>query len=160
MSAGQVPYYYAHRRPGRADRTRFITVKNQALFPFGHGLTYGKISYSDLILAAKQVSPNGRLRVTSTVRNDGSRAARELVQLYVQDVVASVTQPIRELKAYQHVDLAPGQARQVSFTLAATELSFLDKALKPTIEAGTFKLWVAPSAEAPGQEAEFELIAT
>ena len=159
ISAGQVPYYYAHRRPGRPTNTRFITVKNEARFPFGHGLTYGKISYSDLSLSTKQIARDGQLRVTVTVKNDGKHAARELVQIYVQDVVASVTQPIRELKAYQHVDLAPGQSKQVSFTLSASELAFLGLDLKPLIEPGQFTLWAAPSAETEGLKATFEITA-
>lgn len=157
ISAGQVPYYYAHRRPGRPDRTRFLTVKNEARFPFGHGLTYGKISYSDLKVASKQITTDAQLRVTVTVRNEGSRAARELVQLYVQDVVASVTQPIRELKAFQHVELAPGQSRQVDFVLPASELSFLGRDMQRVLEPGKFKLWIAPSAETGGLDADFEI---
>ncbi len=159
ISPGQVPYYYAHRRPGRPTNTRFITVKNEARFPFGHGLTYGKISYLDLSLSAKQIGRDGQLRATVTVKNDGKHAARELVQIYVQDVVASVTQPIRELKAYQHVDLAPGQSKQVSFTLSAANLAFLGMDLKPLIEPGQFILWAAPSAEAEGLKAMFEVTA-
>ena len=157
LSAGGVPYYYAHRRPGRTERTRYISSKYGALFPFGHGLTYGKIAYSDLVLSAGQLARDGQLRVTATVRNEGTRAAREVVQLYVQDVVASVTQPIRELKAYQQVDLAPGQSKQVSFVLAAADLGFLGEDLKRVVEPGKFKLWVAPSAEAAGVAGEFVL---
>jgi beta-glucosidase len=158
ISAGQVPYYYSHRRLGRPN-SRYITVKNEARFPFGHGLTYGKISYSDLSLSTKQIARNGQLHVTVTVKNDGKHAARELVQIYVQDVAASVTQPIRELKAYQHVDLAPGQSKQVSFTLSAMDLAFLGLDLKPLIEPGQFTLWAASSAEAAGLTAEFEVTA-
>lgn len=158
ISAGQVPYYYAHRRPGRPANTRYITSKYEARFPFGHGLTYGRISYSDLVLSSKRVGKNDRLRVAVTVRNEGKHPARELVQLYVQDVVASVTQPIRELKAYKHVDLAPGQSEQVMLELVAAELAFLGADLKPTIEAGRFKLWISPSAEAPGLTDEFQLL--
>ncbi|WP_230461435.1 glycoside hydrolase family 3 N-terminal domain-containing protein [Sphingobium sp. CAP-1] len=159
ISAGQVPYYYAHRPHGRPTGTRFLGSKFAARFPFGHGLTYGKIAYADLVLSSKQLPRDGRLQVTVTVRNDGARAARELVQLYVQDVVASVTQPVRELKAYQHVDLAPGQSKRVSFTIAASDLVLLGLDPHPTIEPGRFKLWIAPSAEATGLAGEFDLLA-
>lgn len=157
ISAGQVPYYYAHRRPGRPNNTRYITSKYEARFPFGHGLTYGKISYSDLVLSSKKIGMDGQLRVTVTVSNHGQYAARELVQLYVQDVVASVTQPIRELKAYRHVELAPGQSQQVTLDLRAADLAFIGVDLKPLIEAGRFKLWIAQSAEAAGLAEEFEV---
>ncbi len=126
-------------------------------FPFGHGLTYGKISYSDLVLSSKKIGMDGQLRVTVTVSNHGQYAARELVQLYVQDVVASVTQPIRELKAYRHVELAPGQSQQVTLDLRAADLAFIGVDLKPLIEAGRFKLWIAQSAEAAGLTEEFEV---
>jgi len=91
------------------------------------------------------------------MKNEGSRAARELAQLYVHDVVASVTQPVRELKAYQHVELDPGQAKQVSFTIASSDLQLLGRDLKPVTEAGRFQVWIAPSAEADGLVAEFEV---
>ena len=156
ISAGQVPYYYSHRRLGRPN-ARYISVKHEARFPFGHGLTYGKISYSGLVLPTKQIAKDGQLRMTLTIKNEGKHPARELVQIYVQDVVASVTQPGKELKAYKHVELAPGQAKQVSFTLSATELAFLGRDLKPVVEPGLFKLWAAPSAEADGLSAEFEV---
>ncbi|CAD7341022.1 beta-glucosidase [Sphingomonadales bacterium 56] len=157
ISAGQVPYYYAHRRPGRPANARYITSRYDARFPFGHGLTYGEISYADLAMSSKQIPKDGSLRVTVTVKNDGKYAARELVQLYVQDVVASVTQPIRELKAYKHVDLPPNRSQQVTFDLAAADLAFLGVDLKPVVEIGKFKLWVAPSAEAESLAGEFEV---
>ncbi len=146
------------RTGGRAAQTtRAISRRNMRRFPFGHGLTYGKISYSDLVLSSKKIGMDGQLRVTVTVSNHGQYAARELVQLYVQDVVASVTQPIRELKAYRHVELAPGQSQQVTLDLRAADLAFIGVDLKPLIEAGRFKLWIAQSAEAAGLTEEFEV---
>ena len=93
------------------------------------------------------------------VTNQGKRPARELVQLYVQDVAASVTQPIRELKAYKHVELAPGQSKVVDLPLAATELAFLDRDMKWRPGEGRFKIWVAPSAETEGLTATFDAVA-
>jgi beta-glucosidase len=131
ISAGQVPYYYAHRRPGRPNNTRYITSKYEARFPFGHGLTYGKISYSDLVLSSKKIGMDGQLRVTVTVSNHGQYAAR--------------------------VELAPGQSQQVTLDLRAADLAFIGVDLKPLIEAGRFKLWIAQSAEAAGLAEEFEI---
>lgn len=157
ISAGQVPYYYAHRRHGRPDRTRYISVKFAARFPFGHGLTYGKVGYSGLALSSPTMPRDGRVTVRATLTNQGTHPARELAQLYVQDVAASVTRPIRELKAYRHVDLAPGETKEVTFTLSAAELAFLGPDLKPLVEPGQFRIWVAPSAEAEGVTGSFVL---
>ena len=159
ISAGQVPYYYAYRRHGRPGQTRYSSAKFAARFPFGHGLTYGKIDYSNLSLSSSTMTMAGRLTVRATISNKGTRPARELVQLYVQDVAASVTQPIRQLKAYQHVDLAPGQTKDVTFTLSAKDLVFLGTDLKPVTEPGQFKLWVSPSAETDGLPGTFALAA-
>ena len=157
ISKGQVPYYYAYRRHGRPGGTRYSSVKFAARFPFGHGLTYGKIAYSKLVLSAAQMTKTGKIEVRATITNSGVHPARELVQLYVQDVAATITQPIRLLKAYQHVDLAAGESKEVQFTLSAESLSFLGSDLKPVIESGQFKIWVAPSSEAAGLSDTFEV---
>ena len=159
ISKGQVPYYYAYRRHGRPNGTRYSGVKFAARFPFGHGLTYGKIAYSKLSLSAATMTKTGKIEVRATITNSGVHPARELVQLYIQDVAASVTQPIRLLKAYRHVDLKAGESKEVLFTLTAENLSFLGLDLKPMIEAGQFKLWIAPSSEAAGLSDTFEVTA-
>ena len=162
---GQVPYYYAHKPTGRpnvaatptAYKTRFRGLTNRARFPFGHGLTYGRIEYSGLDLGGGTMGRAGRLRVSATISNRGSRAATETVQLYVQDVVASLTRPVRELKAFQRIDLAPGASRRVTFSLTSADLAFLGADLRQRIEPGLFKVWIAPSAEAEGVSGTFTL---
>ena len=165
--SGQQPYYYAHKRTGRPNpegklepyKARFRDITNTALYPFGHGLTYGRVEYSDFAISAPAMRMGGELTVTARVTNRGSRAAEEVVQLYTHDRVASVTRPVRELKAYRKVALAPGQSEVVRFTIRAADLWFIGVGNKPVVEPGTFDVWIAPSAEADGVRGSFELTA-
>jgi beta-glucosidase len=102
---------------------------------------------------------NGEIRVSARITNRGSRAAEEVVQLYVHDRVASVTRPVRELKAFRKVALAPGQSELVSFTLRASDLSFVGHDGRWVAEPGTFDVWIAPSAESDGVRGSFTLTA-
>jgi beta-glucosidase len=165
---GQQPYHYAHKPTGRPNpspdklepfKTHYRSIPNSALYPFGHGLTYGRIDYSDLSVRSPQLAWNGELVVQARVTNRGSRAAEEVVQLYIRDRAASVTRPVRELKAFRKVALAPGQTETVRFTLKTSDLTFIGQELKPTVEPGLFDLWIAPSAEADGLHGTFNLTA-
>ncbi|UUL83364.1 glycoside hydrolase family 3 N-terminal domain-containing protein [Sphingomonas qomolangmaensis] len=164
-SSGQAPYYYAHKNTGRpnppgdrvAFKARYMDVPGGALYPFGHGLTYGRIAYSALDTGDGVLASGGKLTVRATVTNSGSRAADEVIQLYVQDVTASITRPVRELKAFRKVRVAAGASETVEFTLARGDLTFIGQDLKPTVEPGKFRLWIAPSAEAEGVSGEFTL---
>jgi beta-glucosidase len=167
LRSGQEPYYYAHKPTGRPNppgelqpyKAHFRGIPNSALYPFGHGLTYGKIDYSGLALGAPSMPMNGRLEVAATITNRGTRAAEEVVQLYIHDRVASITQPVRELKAFRKIALAPGQSQVVRFTLTPADLAFYGLADRPVVEPGTFDLWIAPSAEAEGLHGSFDLVA-
>ena len=163
--SGQEPYHYAHKATGRPApagprepyKAQWRTAPNAALYPFGHGLTYGKVGY-----AAASVPPtlpwDGRIAVSATVTNAGARACEEVVQLYIHDRVASITRPVRELKAFRKVALAPGASERVTFTLTRAQLQFLGQDLRPTVEPGTFDVWIAPSAQAEGVHGTFELV--
>jgi beta-glucosidase len=165
--SGQEPYYYAHKPTGRPNppgdlqtyKAHFHDIPNSARYPFGHGLTYGKIGYSGIALSSATMPFNGSIRVSATVTNGGTRAAEEVVQLYVHDRVASVTQPVRELKAFRKIALGPGQSHVVTFTLTPADLAFYGLADRPTLEPGIFDVWIAPSAESPGVQGSFELTA-
>lgn len=167
QQSGQEPYYYAHKPTGRpnppgapdAYKAHFRGILNEAAYPFGHGLTYGKIGYSELVISSPSMPMGGSIQVSATITNSGSRAAEEVVQLYVHDQVASVTRPVRELKAFRKVALAPGQSRVVRFTLTAADLAFYGLGDRPVVEPGTFDVWVAPSAEAQGVHGTFDLVA-
>ena len=165
--SGQEPYYYAHKPTGRpnpdpkldAYKARFRDITNTALYPFGHGLTYGRIAYSDFTLSAPSMGSNGEIAVSARITNSGSRAAEEVVQLYTHDRVASITRPVREMKAFKKIKLAPGQSEVVRFVLRPADLLFYGLANKPVVEPGTFDVWIAPSAEAEGVHGTFELTA-
>jgi beta-glucosidase len=168
QAAGQVPYHYSHRRTGRplpaqdpgADfKTRYIDATHEALYPFGHGLTYGRFHYEALQLSHARLPWGGTLQVKSRISNRGPREAEETVQLYVHDRVASVARPVRELKDFRKLRLAPGESAEVVFSLRATDLAFIGRDLQPTVEPGVFDVWVAPSAT-QGQHASFELLAS
>lgn len=159
--SGQEPYYYAHKSTGRPNppgprqeyKAQFREVPNEALFPFGHGLTYGKIAYSDLAFDRPALSWDGSVRVSARIANLGKRSAEEVAQLYIHDRVASVTRPVRQLVAFRKVALAPGQAETVTFTLKRSDLEFYGLANKLTVEPGEFDVWIAPSAQADGAHA-------
>jgi len=165
--SGQEPYYYAHKPTGRpnppgelqAYKAHFRGIPNSARFPFGHGLTYGKIDYSSLALSSPAMPMSGTIEISATIANRGRRAAEEVVQLYIHDRVASVTRPVRELKAFRKVALAPGQSQVVRFTLSAADLAFYGLQDRPVVEPGTFDVWIAPSAQADGLKGSFELTA-
>jgi len=166
-ASGQEPYYYAHKSTGRPNpqgplepyKAHFRGIPNSALYPFGHGLTYGKIEYSGLKLSSPTLPMSGTVEVAATITNRGTRAAEEVVQFYTHDKVASLTRPVRELKAFRKVALAPGQSEEVRFTLRSSDLSFVGRDNKWVVEPGTFDVWIAPSAEADGLHGTFELAA-
>jgi len=164
--SGQEPYYYAHKPTGRPNppgelqpyKAHFRGIPNSARYPFGHGLTYGKIEYNGLALSSQEMPANGSIQVSATIANRGSRAAEEVVQLYIHDRVASITQPVRELKAFRKLALAPGQSEVVRFTLTPADLAFYGLQDRPVVEPGTFDVWIAPSAEAEGVHGSFDLL--
>ncbi|MBJ6122212.1 glycoside hydrolase family 3 N-terminal domain-containing protein [Sphingomonas mollis] len=165
-ATGQEPYHYDHKSTGRPNgpgelkpfKAHYRGLPNTAAFPFGHGLTYGRIEYSALGVGDGRLTASGALTVTATIANRGTRVAEEVVQLYIQDVTASITRPVRQLKAFQKIRLAAGAQQTVSFTLRHDDLTFIGLDLKPTVEPGRFRLWVAPSAEAEGVAGEFTLV--
>ena len=102
---------------------------------------------------------NGTIQVSARVTNRGRRAAEEVVQLYIHDRVASITRPVRELKAFRKIALAPGQSEIVRFTLNGGDLAFYGLQDRPIVEPGTFDVWIAPSAQAEGVQGSFDLLA-
>jgi len=178
MAAGQEPIYYNHKNSGRpASYGDFIPIeqipqgqlqtslgfKNSHIdlppwpaWPFGFGLTYGKIAYSNLALSSETIGMDGAITVSATVKNSGTRAAIEVVQLYVRDDFGSVTRPVRELKGYERVSLAPGKSQRVSFTIRPEDLSFTHLDMTEGPEEGSFTVWIAPNS-ASGLEGHFSL---
>jgi beta-glucosidase len=167
LRSGQEPYYYAHKSTGRPNppgplqpyKTHFRGIPNAALYPFGHGLTYGRIEYSGLNQSSPTLPMNGSIEIAATITNRGTRPAEEVAQLYIHDQVASITQPVRELKAFRKIGLAPGESQVVRFTLRANDLRFIGPDGRWIAEPGRFDVWIAPSAESDGVHGTFELIA-
>jgi beta-glucosidase len=164
-ATGQEPYHYDHKGTGRPNppgplapfKAHYREFANDALFPFGHGLTYGTIAYADLDLGGGRLPAGGMITIGATVSNSGRHPVREVVQLYVHDVAASVTRPVRELKAFRTISLKPGEHQRVSFTLRREDLLFVGRDLRRTVEPGQFRVWIAPSGEAEGVSGEFTL---
>lgn len=164
QDSGQSPFYYSRKRtgrpapPGKAPEfnTRYLGLPNEPLYPFGHGLGYGRVTYGALRLSTKSLAWDEALTIRATVTNTGRREVEEVVQLYVYDRVATITRPIRELKGFQKVRLAPGETREVIFSLARADLTFIGRDLTPVAEPGAFDVWVAASA-ATGLQGSFLL---
>jgi beta-glucosidase len=164
--SGQQPYSYDHKNTGRPAnpdlpveeyKARYRETTNTALYPFGFGLTYGEVVYGPVEMASDQLPWNGTLDVAVTVTNQGAHSAEELVQLYIHDRVASLTQPGRLLKDFKRVSLRPGQSQTVRFTLNPRQLGFIGEDGAYRIEPGLFDLWLAPHAQG-GSAAQFRLI--
>ena len=165
QKSGQEPFYYNHRSTGRPElspadaayKARYREVTNDPLYPFGHGIGYAPVAYGDTMVSGATMAWKGKITVTAMVTNTGTRAVQEVAQLYVRDRVASITQPIRSLKGIQHLNLAPGEARTVSFDLSRADLAFIQETLAFEAEPGDFDVWIAPSS-GTGTPAHFTLV--
>ncbi len=159
-ATGQVPIYYNHKPSGRPlspdglFRTRYVDLPSAPLYPFGYGLTYTRFTYENLRVSAPRLRDT--LTVSADITNAGPRPGTEVVQLYVRDLVGSLTRPVRELKGFRRVTLGPGETRRVSFTLCEHDLAFTRGDGTFGVEPGRFRVWIAPHSAA-GLEGEFEL---
>jgi beta-glucosidase len=159
---GQLPMTYARKNTGRPGPEPGVTwssytdVPNDPLYPFGFGLSYTTFTYSEPKLSAAEIGRDGSLQVAVTVTNSGPRAGVEVAQLYVRDLVGSVTRPIKELKGFQKIELQPGQSHDVTFTLKASDLAFYTAAGKWEAEPGGFKVFVGGNSR-DVKEAGFRL---
>jgi hypothetical protein len=129
----------------------------EPVFPFGHGLSYTEFKYSDLDLSASEIPVDGQVDISCTIRNIGDREGDEVVQLYLQDLHASVTRPILELKGFTRVDLKPGEAKRVTFTVHADLLSFTGLDYKKIVEPGRVAVRIGSSSRDIRLKREFEL---
>ena len=151
-AVGQIPIYYNHMNTGRPPdasnkySSKYLDVPWTPLFPFGYGLSYTKFRIANLQLGAQSIRPDGSLTVNVELENAGSRAGEEVVQLYIRDVAASVTRPVKELKGFQRVTLQPGEKRRVEFKLTPEHLGFYNRRMKFVVEPGEFKVMVGPNS--------------
>ena len=152
-AAGQIPIFFGERPSGRpADpkdhyTSKYLDVPNEPLFAFGHGLTYGRFTHSNLRVTPVDVEDIDTMKIHVDVRNEGSRAAEETVFLFTHDKVASVARPLLELKGFTKITLRPGEVGTVTLSLRATELRFLGLDLEPVFEPGEVEILVGPSAD-------------
>ncbi len=161
---GQIPIYYAQMNTGRPAvgkekwESKYIDCPNTPQFPFGFGLSYTQYDYSNLALDSKTLKPSGALKVTVDVKNSGSVAGTEIVQLYIRDLVASITQPVRKLVDFKRVELAPGETKTVEFDLPASKLGFYNEQGKYVLEPGSFNLWVGRDSSDSTLQDSFQLV--
>lgn len=162
-TVGQVPIHYNHKNTGRPANnevkwnSKYNDLPLGPLYPFGFGLSYTTFEYSKPVLSSTKIKADDKLKVTIEVRNTGNYDGEEVVQLYIRDMVASVTRPVKELKGFQKVFIKKGESKTVEFQIAKNELSFYDKDMKWTAEPGTFKVFVGTNSE-DVQEASFEVL--
>ncbi|MEG1616073.1 MAG: glycoside hydrolase family 3 N-terminal domain-containing protein [Bacteroidales bacterium] len=164
---GQIPLYYAHRNTGR-PATRFETLLNDIpveagqtslgctsfymdagfdpLYPFGYGLSYTTFEYRDLKLESESLTTDQPVKLSFNLVNTGDYEGTEVVQVYVQDKVGSVTRPVKELKRFERVTLLPGESKRVAFEIPFSELAFWNIDMRKVVEAGDFTIWVAPNS--------------
>lgn len=142
-SVGQVPLYY-NRKP--TARRGYLFANKEPLFPFGFGLSYTTFAYSNLKVSPARIGVAGEAQVSVTVTNVGKRAGDEIVQMYIRDLVSSVTRPVMELKDFKRISLAPGESKTVQFVITPDKLSFLDLNMKEVVEPGSFDIMVGTSS--------------
>jgi beta-glucosidase len=162
-SVGQVPMYYNHKNTGRPagsdpkSASQYIDIPWTPLYPFGYGLSYTRFKLSDLRISKARIHPIESVTVSAEVENLGDRPGDQVVQLYIHQLTASVTRPVKELKGFQRVTLRPGESRRVEFTLGPRELGFYDRNMRFTTEPSIVGVMVGDSLEG-GLESSFEIV--
>ncbi len=165
QNIGQIPLYYAHKNTGRPlaegkwftkFRSNYLDVSNDPLYPFGYGLSYTTFNFSEIKLSSNTLSKGKSITATVTLTNTGKYDGKEVVQLYIRDLVASITRPVKELKGFQKIALKAGESKQVSFTLTEEDLKFYNSDLKFVAEPGDFKLFIGANSR-DVKEVDFKL---
>jgi beta-glucosidase len=164
-SVGQIPIYYNHKNTGRPQpvgptqkfRSNYLDISNDPLYPFGYGLSYTSFNYGEIQLSKTQMRASEKITATISVSNTGNYDGEEVVQLYIGDPAASITQPVKKLKAFQKIFLKKGETKTVSFSIGVDELKFYNNDLKQIAEPGTFKLMIGTNSNEV-KTAAFELV--
>lgn len=176
--AGQLPYFYNHKNTGRpavpeeyvqldsipiaawqsslGNDSHYLDIGYTPHFPFGYGLTYTDFEYENITVSKDTIGFSEDITIKASITNTGKTDGKELVQLYIQDLVGSITRPIRELKRFEHVYLKAGETKEVSFTISSEDLKFVNSELVNAAEEGEFNVWIAPNA-ASGIKSSFYL---
>lgn len=165
-SVGQTPIYYNHKNTGRPlslqrpeedYKSKYIDIPVTPLYPFGFGLSYTTFAINNVKLNKSSISINEELLITADVRNLGKRDGESVVQLYIRDLVGSVTRPVKELKGFAKIELKAGEQKKVSFTITSKDLAFYGLDMTKKAEPGDFKLWVAQNSADESNEVSFTL---
>ncbi|MEP7228733.1 MAG: beta-glucosidase BglX [Ginsengibacter sp.] len=166
QNVGQVPLYYNYKNTGRPlpegqwfqkFRSNYLDVSNDPVYPFGYGSSYTTFTYSDVKLSGSSMNANGSITATVTVSNTGNTDGKEVVQLYIRDVVGSTTRPVKELKGFQKIDLKAGESKTLTFKITNNDLKFYNYDLKYVSEPGDFKLFIGGNSR-DVKEADFKLL--
>lgn len=156
QNMGQIPVYYNHLNTGRPVaegiqqfvkfQSNYLDVRNEPLYPFGYGLSYTTFQYSDITLSSEQMPADGAITASVTVKNTGNYDADEVVQLYIRDVVGSISRPVKELKGFRRIHLKAGESQVVTFTITPDLLKFYDYNLNYVLEPGDFDIMIGPNS--------------
>lgn len=165
QNVGQIPLYYSHKSTGRPledgkwfskFRSNYLDVSNDPLYPFGYGLSYTTFDYSNLKLSKAKFKAGETITATITVKNSGTVEGKEVVQMYIRDLVGSITRPVKELKGFQKINLKAGESKDVSFKISVEDLKFYNADLKFVAEPGDFKIFIGTNSR-DNSEASFQL---
>jgi beta-glucosidase len=167
QNVGQIPIFYNHKNTGRPlgnkegkfekFRSNYLDVRNEPLYPFGYGLSYTAFDYSNLKLSSAQLNAEGTIEVSVEVSNSGDYDGKEVVQLYIRDLVGSVTRPVKELKDFQKVEIKKGETKTITFKLTVEDLKFYNSNLDFVAELGQFQVFVGTDSNTDLM-AEFQLV--
>ena len=155
QNVGQVPIYYAHKNTGRPAqddkwfqkfKSNYLDVSNAPLYPFGYGLSYTQFDYSNLKLSSENLTKDGKLTATVTLKNTGKVDGEEVVQLYLRDMVGSITRPVKELKGFQKIFLKAGESKEITFTITEEDLKFYNSSLQFVAEPGAFTVFIGTNS--------------
>jgi len=161
--SGQCPVYYNEKSTGRPAvgklifESKYRDCEIGPLYPFGYGKSYTDFEYSKGNISASKIKADGTLTVSCSVKNIGCRAGEDVVQLYVRDLVGSITRPVKELKGFEKIFLEPGEERRVSFEIKGGDLAFWNADMKFVTECGAFKCWIAHHSADNSMEFDFEV---
>lgn len=158
QATGQCPIYYNHYNTGRPhiDNVRFVSryqdIPTESYYPFGYGLSYSKFEYSDLKISSKQMNKNSSITVTIKVKNNSSIPGKEVIQLYIQDLVASIVRPVKELKGFKKEYFEAFEEKEITFEITEEMLKFWNEKLEYKVEEGEFKVFVGPNSKDTKEE--------
>lgn len=154
---GQIPVYYNHLNTGRPKdagqdgfqkfRSNYFEIPNEPLLPFGYGLSYTSYEYGEPVVDRDSMTRDDKINISIDVTNTGNRAGDEIIQLYIRDLIASVSRPVKELKGFKRISLEPGQTKNVKFEISAEDLEFYDYNLDKIAEPGEFEIMIGPDSQ-------------